>query len=156
MKNKVLVYDLSCTQPMVGKYHGGGLYGEVLFLNLLEKLENDSKVIAFYYKDKQLSSLLLDACQKYNVVLFDITGDNFQTAITKISPKIYITVLPTKKRIINNPGTLMLTVCHDLRTTEIAFDRFSYSLSKSTKDILFLFDSIFFNAYSSLFYIFHF
>lgn len=141
---KYILYDLSCTQPLGGKYHGGGKYAEAIFIKLAGyKNDIKIKIEVLYNSANYINPALVTLCSQYKIKMIDIANHDIISIIKRLKPEVYFTALPTKKRIFASKSTRMITVCHDLRTTEIYYDLYSWKLAKNFKDILFLFDSFF-------------
>ena len=62
MQHKKIVFDLSKTQPIGNhKFHGGGLYGEIVYKALIETTNN---VVAWYNPTLYINQELLDLSKK--------------------------------------------------------------------------------------------
>ncbi len=84
-----LLYNLVAVQPIHNaKFHGGGSYGEVVFLallrNLFERAETVSpevRLFAAFDAQKYLDPKIVSACKKFQVPLFDINDKTPQRII---------------------------------------------------------------------------
>jgi glycosyltransferase involved in cell wall biosynthesis len=65
---KKVLYDLAATHPgKLGSVHGGGVYAEVVFKQLISMAEQNT-VEVFYFDNKVISPQIIALCQKYQIV----------------------------------------------------------------------------------------
>ncbi len=84
-----LLYNLVAVQPIHNaKFHGGGSYGEVVFLALLrnlfesaETVSSEVRLFAAFDAQKYLDPKIVSACKKFLVPLFDINDKTPQRII---------------------------------------------------------------------------
>ncbi len=145
---KILVFDLSSAQaPRRGSKYGGMiLYTTAVFYKLVENLRDDIELKAIYIPNNYIVPELLDFCKNRKIQLIDATEDSIISVVKRIDPDLFFTPNPTKNRIIVS-GVRMMTVCHDIRTTEIYFDKLYWRFITNWKELLFLVDSVLFSGF---------
>lgn len=137
-----LLYDLTATQPSPqSKFHGGGLYGEVVFFKLLECIEN-IVLSAVYDSRSYINPDILTAAKKCDVRLYDIQYTSIREIIhSENIDRAYSAMLN-----LNQDWPLgeieLFTTVHGLRTLEMPSDptmiRYETSLIQKLKDIIFI------------------
>lgn len=149
MSKKVLLFDLTSAQaPKHGSKYGGMiLYTSAVFIQLVRNLNKDIHLRALFIPENFTDPLILDICKKYKVDIVRVSESTIIETVIKIKPDLYFTPNPTKNRIVNSKDVQMLTVCHDIRTTEIYFDPLYWRMCEGWKDWLFLLDSLLFRGY---------
>ena len=143
---KIILYDLTCAQPLSSKFHGAGLYAEALFIKLCD-YSKEVHIIALYNKTAILNPVIINKCKINNIELVDIANETYKQVVVRISPDIYITVLPSKDRIVLLKNVQFITVCHDIRTIDCYFDPIYYRFCQNWIDFVFLLDSIFLKGF---------
>lgn len=148
-QKKVLLFDLSAAQsPKQGSKYGGMiLYSTAIFLKLVRQLRSSISLKVVYIPDNYMVPLLYDTCREYNVEMIPATETTLLDIVDKVKPDLFFSPNPTKKTIVKNHDVKMLTVCHDIRTTEIYFDPLYWRFITEWKDWIFLLDSIVFKGY---------
>ena len=146
---KVLLFDLSAAQsPKHGSKYGGMiLYSTAIFIKLVRKLRSNIDLKVIYIPENYMIPLLYDICREHHIEMIEATETTLIDVVNKIKPDLFFTPNPTKRTIIQNHNIKMLTVCHDIRTTEIYFDPLYWRFISEWKDWVFLFDSIVFKGY---------
>lgn len=146
---KILLFDLTSAQaPKHGSKYGGMiLYTSAVFIQLVRNLHKDIQLCVLFIPENFTDPLILDICKKHNVELIDVSENSIIDTVLRIKPDLYFTPNPTKNRIVNSKDVLMLTVCHDIRTTEIYLDPLYWRMCEGWKDWAFLIDSILFKGY---------
>lgn len=129
-----LLYDLSATQPSPeSKFHGGGVYGEVVFFKLLEYLDK-IKLVCYYDSKLYLSLDILEAVKNYRIPLYDLNKFSVNEIIQKENvTRLYSALLNLNQNIPLSEVEVYTTV-HGLRTIEMPFDRIMFKYLKSIKE----------------------
>lgn len=125
-----LLFDLVSTQPNIsGKRHGGGRYGEIILLRMIER---GIRFGVFYDSTRWLNPEIEDACKTNSVPMHDI----YKSSVEKIIKDNGYTRLYSCL-----PGHLAeLTCCevygtvHGLREFETPFDKIFYYYRSSLKE----------------------
>ena len=150
MKNskKVLLFDLTSAQkPRHGSKYGGMiLYTTAVFYKLVELQRDDIIVKALFVPDNFIVQEILDFCRSHRIELVETTEAGIVDTVKRLKPDLYFTPNPTKNRIVDD-SVKMLTVCHDIRTTEIYYDKLYWRFIGHWKEWVFLLDSILFKGY---------
>jgi glycosyltransferase involved in cell wall biosynthesis len=125
---KKILFDLIATQPFGNfKYHGGGLYGEVLFKQLVLQADK-TKVFGIYNSEKFINPELLEFCKKNDVQLYDNSDHSIRQVIEKNNIQKYYSPFIYGK--IDLPETCAyLSTIHGLRDIELPFDNTAYMYS---------------------------
>ena len=125
-----LLFDLKATQPnLSGKRHGGGRYGEIIFFRMLERNISFS---CFYDSNLWINPLVLNACQKHNVLLYDIKNQPINELVKNNHVNRVYSCLPDKK-IIDLNCEIYGTI-HGLREFEVPVDDFFYKYRSTYKE----------------------
>lgn len=127
-----LLFDLAATQPNIsGKRHGGGRYGEIILLHMVERGE---KFGVFYDSSRWLNPEMRKACERGGVAMHDVYGSSVERIINDNGYTRLYSCLP---------GALAeLTCCevygtmHGLRELETPFDNIFYSYYHPIKEVL--------------------
>lgn len=145
---KVLLYDLTSAQsPKYGSKYGGMIhYTTAMFHRLIELPCEDVVLKVLYVPDNFMVQELYDLCHKNQIEMIPTNENSIVDTVKKIKPDLWFTPNPTKNRIVDNT-VKMITVCHDIRTTEIYFDKLYWRFINHWKEWVFLADSILFNGY---------
>lgn len=127
-----ILFDLKATQPnSSGKRHGGGKYGEIIFLRMIER---NIKLSCFYDSRLWFNPILLNIIQEKEIPLFDIKDTNIQTIIEKNNIDRLYSCLPgelAKLKSCEVYGTI-----HGLREFETPFDKSFYLYKNTLNEIL--------------------
>lgn len=127
-----LLFDLAATQPNIsGKRHGGGRYGEIILLRMIER---NIKFGCFYDGKKWLNPEIKNACEHAGIVLHDINHSSVEQIVKNEGyTRLYSCF----------PGNLAELSCcevygtlHGLREFETPFDNIYYSYKHSFKENL--------------------
>lgn len=129
-----LLYDLSATQPSPeSKFHGGGVYGEVVFFKLLEYLDK-FKLICYYNAKSYLNPNILSAIKEYNIKIYDLNKKSIKEIVKEEKiDRIYSAMLNLNQNI-PIEETEVYTTVHGLRTLEMPFDKIMLSYATSIKE----------------------
>ena len=127
-----LLFDLVATQPNIsGKRHGGGRYGEIVLLRMIER---DVKFGCFYDGNKWLNPEIRKVCERAGIVLHDINKSSVEQIIQNENYTRLYSCLPGRLSELSCCevyGTL-----HGLREFETPFDNIYYSYKNSFKEIV--------------------
>lgn len=119
MRSKLL-YDLTACQPSrSSKRHGGGRYGEVVFLRILER---KLSITCYYDSSRWISPELLEKAKEYGVAIYDI-NDNSLDEIVKDCGATHIYSAVPIDMCDTCPCHLIFT-WHGLRDEETPLDSF--------------------------------
>ncbi|MFC5623266.1 glycosyltransferase family 4 protein [Algoriphagus winogradskyi] len=119
-----LVFDLRMVQPLGGtKYHGGGIYGEILFSKLIAL---DSKRVCGYYdSSKYIDSALLELVEVNGVLLYDSNLLTLEEVAFREGKVIYSPIFLWYLLGINSNIKIISTI-HGLRDLECPVDSLQY------------------------------
>ena len=137
-----LLYDLTATQPSPqSKFHGGGMYGEVVFFKLLEHLDR-VQLTAMYDSSLYMNPDILAAVESRNIPLFDIQKISVEQIVeSQHIDRAYSAMLNLNQRWPLESVAVYTTV-HGLRTLEMPFDAmmlwYDASLKEKIRDALFM------------------
>lgn len=74
-----LLFSLEAAQPFgANKWHGGGKYAEVVFFRMIERNE---KFSCYYDSRKWINPLVMEACKKNDVPLFDLKDEKLSVIV---------------------------------------------------------------------------
>ena len=120
-----LLFDLTATQPsQEAKFHGGGLYGEVVFFALLKKTKD---FIAIYDSKLYINSKILD-CE---IKIYDVNNISHQELINKENIDVFYTPLYTD---INILVKKYIVTWHGVRILEMPYNKISLYYAKKMKE----------------------
>lgn len=127
-----LLFDLAATQPNIsGKRHGGGRYGEIILLRMVERGE---KFGVFYDSSRWLNPEIKKACERAELPVHDIFGSSVERIIKSNGYTRLYSCLP---------GVLAELTCievygtvHGLREFETPFDSIFYKYHSTAKECL--------------------
>lgn len=134
--NKVILFDLIATQPYgTVKYHGGAEYSKIIFMSLLERID-EITIICFYDPNKELDSRITERISQNKVELIPA---NSLADVTEILKKHKIDVLYSgngyEYGAIKIPMSVKLIVTiHGMRILEKPSDKFEFFFSSSIID----------------------
>lgn len=128
MSGTKILFNLSATQPIHNaKFHGGGSYGEVLFLALVKALAKKKEVenlFGIYDGKKILSDSVLNVCQTNGIFLFDKNKISPQEVIDQKKIDTFYTPLYSLDKIWDLRVKNFIFTWHGLRALEM---RYSFS-----------------------------
>lgn len=128
-----LLYDLSATQPNPsGKRHGGGRYGEIILLRMVER---GMKFGCFYDSSKWLNSEMREACERGGIMLHDVYGSSVVRIVNEYGYTRVYSCLPDKKLLSQTCCEVYGTV-HGLRDLETPYDSIFYYYRHPVKEWL--------------------
>lgn len=131
-----LLYDLSATQPSPeSKFHGGGIYGEVVFFKLLEYLDSFN-LVCYYNANLYLNNDILIAIKEKKIKLYDLNKKSVSEIIKEEKiDRFYSALLNLNQNIPLNNVEVFTTV-HGLRTLEMPFDKIMLNYATSIKEFI--------------------
>lgn len=125
-----LLFDLVATQPnLTGKRHGGGRYGEVILLRMLER---GIKFGVYYDSSRWINPEIKSACEKNKIKMHDIRFKSLENIIKENDYTRLYSCLPgdlCKYDCCEIFGTI-----HGLREFETPFDKIFYYYHSSPKE----------------------
>lgn len=127
-----ILFDLRMVQPQGGsKFHGGGKYGEIVFLHLIRYTTNISVV---YSKSKWINPEILDAINKFNITVFDADITSLSKVLETDEFLLYSPIGTNEHRLLSNKHRVICTI-HGLRMYEMPGDNYmlKYTLPQSIK-----------------------
>lgn len=119
--NKIL-FDLSACQPNhESKFHGGGIYGKIVFKRLVELAPNH--VIAFYFASRFLDPSIIELINKKNITFIDGDKTAFDDAYKKSNADIvYSPLFNLRHESVIRMGVNYVVTIHGLRSLEMLTD----------------------------------
>lgn len=127
-----LLFDLAATQPNTsGKRHGGGRYGEIVLLRMLER---GIKFGVFYDSTRWLNPEIENSCKRCDILMHDVHNSTIEDIIKEYGYTRLYSCLPGKLS--------ELTCCevygtiHGLRELETPLDKIFYRYRVSYKEYL--------------------
>lgn len=124
MQTVKILFDLTALQPNIsGKRHGGGKYGEIVFLRMVEL---GIRPICFYRSSLWLHPEIIQMINNNNLLLFDIDCIELEEIIRQENIETVYSCLPT-------PKILQLQCCkikgtiHGMRGVELPYDSIFWS-----------------------------
>lgn len=141
-----LLYDLSSVQPApICKYHGGGKYAELVFMELT-KFSSNIEIEAFYSKNLPLPKEIEGICKEQNIFLYDISSIKLDEILEISKCDLVFLPLPytLSKKVLDQSSCHWVGVFHGLRALELYTDSniFWYCNSKLKGIIRYLLDLI--------------
>lgn len=126
-----LLYDLSATQPnLSGKRHGGGRYGEVILLRMVER---GLRFGCFYDSSKWLNPKIREACERGGIMLHNVYGSSVKQIISEHGYTRIYSCLPDTKLLSLTNFEVYGTV-HGLRGLETPYDSIFYHYRHPAKE----------------------
>lgn len=130
---KKILFDLTECQPHRGiKFHGGGIYGYVVFEQLIKT--NSKNVFAYINNNKYIPEKILNLIKEYNVSLISSEDHSLLSVFAERNCDILYAPLYSPKYeelfAINVP--IVVTI-HGLRMLELGRDKYEYIYAKSIK-----------------------
>lgn len=137
-----ILYDLTATQPSPeSKFHGGGVYAEIVFFKLLEYLSKFN-LICYYDEKTYINPCILSAVKECKIKLYDLNRKNVREIVKEEKiDRIYSAMLNLNQDIPLGETEVFTTV-HGLRTLEMPFDKimlkYATALKEKVKFLLFM------------------
>ena len=114
-----LLYDLAATQPnLSGKRHGGGRYGEIVFLRMVAQ---GHKFSCFYDSRKWFNPDIRAAVEAHGIPLFDVAERSVQQMVDEEHITRLYTCLVTREELAVK-GCELYGTTHGLRGFETPWD----------------------------------
>ncbi len=119
---KSLLFDLIATQPCgLGKRHGGGKYGEMVFFRMLER---GIKFSCMYDSRVWLNPEIESACREHGIPLYDIKKESVQTIVSGHGIDRVYSALPGERLSGISEGCELYGTLHGLRSLELPCDSY--------------------------------
>lgn len=127
-----LLFDLACTQPNAsGKRHGGGKYGEIIFIQMIRK---GIKFSCFYDSKYWINPQIKDLCTTNKIPLYDLSQMNIKTIIERYHIDRLYSAIPQKLALIKSCE--VIGTVHGLRELETPLDKIFFEYKHSFKELL--------------------
>ena len=124
-----ILFDLSVCQPNgSGKYHGGGVYGIIVFKALAELYH--SYISVYLDVNKFISEEALNIIKKYNIKKYDSSIFTLKDVVVKEEFSILYSPLFKTEYLAIKDIPILLTI-HGLRALEMNRDKYEYLYSRS-------------------------
>lgn len=121
MKQNRVLFDLTAVQENAsGKRHGGGKYGEIVFIRMLSR---GMKPVGFYRSTRWINPVVLEQAKTSNITLYDLEETSLSEIVEKEKIDIIYSCLPNDS-IINFKGCKVKVTVHGLRSLELPFDSY--------------------------------
>lgn len=133
-KYKNILFDLTVCQPnKESKFHGGGVYGYMLFKDLVIKYPR--RIIAYYYAKRFVEPAVLQLIQEKNIKRIDADEMNIEDAFnSSMAHKIYSPLYSTKYDQLIKKGVDFIITVHGLRSLEMLTDLDEPNYATSFRD----------------------
>lgn len=131
---KKIFFDLTVCQPnKESKFHGGGVYGYIVFKELIKKTPN--KIIAYLDTNHFVDPLVLQNIEDQEIEVIDADKMNINDAFYKSKAQIIYSPLYSNKydQLIKEGVNFIITV-HGLRSLEMLTDSDEPNYATSFKD----------------------
>lgn len=128
--NKIL-FDLSACQPnRESKFHGGGVYGQIVFKKLVEMSPNN--LAAFYFKERFIDPSITKLIEEKGVETYDGDETSFEDAFRlSNSDIVYAPLFNLRHDVLINKGVRYYVTIHGLRSLEMLTDKMEASYATS-------------------------
>jgi len=131
-----LLFDLVTIQPAWdAKYHGGGIYGEVVFFALAKHLCK-FEMICIYDSKKYLGEDILSKCSELKIKLYDINMHKPKEIVSMENVDVFYTPRQQWERdwLLNTKR--FVVTWHDFFSLELIYDRIIWNYVKSLKEFI--------------------
>ena len=120
--NKIL-FDLSACQPnRESKFHGGGVYGKIVFQRLVELAP--SNIVAFYFSSRFIDPSILELINLKGVVTVDGDKLTFEEAYRRSGVDVvYAPLFNLRHDALIKQGIRYIVTIHGLRSLEMLTDK---------------------------------
>lgn len=130
----MILYNLIPTQPSpFSAFHGGGLYGEVVFIGLASRAKKGS-VACYYDSARPLGKHLVELAEENNIPLIDCNTESIKAVILRLGCKLYyspgIEPLPEESDL----GCHYLGTIHGPRELEMFIDSTAIHFASGVKE----------------------
>lgn len=128
-----LLYDLTATQPLSGKYHGGGEYGKILFDRLLSVREN-AQIVVLYRPDLWVDQAIKKKIDREDISLIPkLAEEPLEYILSEVNPDRFYTALPYSYHSVDFSGIEVVMTIHGLRPMEMPTDQFEYRYEQNLR-----------------------
>ena len=125
---KKILFDLTATQPSISsKRHGGGRYGEVVLLRILER---GIPVVCYYDSSRWLNPTVKAELKKKDIELYDTREKSVQDIVCECKPSLLYTALILDLRNAHDIRCPILFTWHGIRDDETPLDPFFWRYSR--------------------------
>ena len=122
---KKILFDLTATQPFGNNTrHGGGKYGEMVLLRMLQMKCN---IVCYFDSKRWLNPKIKDDLLKNDVELFDINLCSIQDLVSRTKCDLVYSALPQRALFKLKNCNVYCTI-HGLRRLELQTDPYFYSI----------------------------
>lgn len=134
-EHRKILFDLSSVQPVGGtKRHGGGKYGEIVFLRIVER---KLPVACIYDGNRWLNSDIEKVIKENNIEIYDLSNYSLQKIVDHHSFCTLFSPLPTSS-LSSVKGLRVIGTIHGLRRLETPTDAYCLRYRNlSFKDFVF-------------------
>lgn len=156
-----ILFDLTVCQPIgKSKFHGGGVYGYIVFEALAKTY--GSNVIAYYDSTRFIPQNIINIISKFNIRTFNSTDISISNLyVQKIFDTLYTPLWDNKYFKLFKLNIPIIVTQHGLRALEMNRDKYERVYSTNLKDyvkslikqtpVYNLIQKKYFNAFTSLF-----
>jgi len=124
-----VLFNLSNTQPSGSiKRHGGGKYGEIVFMEIIDR---KYPVVGMYDSKRWMNPSIVSAIKENNIPLYDMNKFSVKEIVQKEAITTFYTPL-VYEGIIKDYGCRIVGTIHGLRTFEFIKDSFSKKYKKKS------------------------
>ena len=130
------LYDLTATQPTLdSKFHGGGIYAEIVFLKILETFDSKKiNLFAAYDSRRYINSELLETAKRGEVHIFDICKEKPTEIFKKYKITRFYSALLDEFIPWDFRHCEVITTVHGLRGLEMPLDSIALKYETSLKN----------------------
>ncbi len=131
----MIVFNMASTQPDIhsGKRHGGGIYGEIVFKQLLRKTK---QVIALYDDKKWINPEIVEVCRDNGVTVLSNRGMTFEKLMKDYGCRLFYSPVPNcfLADFETTLCSIIMTI-HGLRDFELPLDWYELLYKKSLRQM---------------------
>ncbi len=126
-----LFFDLSVCQPNAeSKFHGGGVYGMIVFMKLVEM--NATAIVAYYYPSRFLDKNIKKVIEEKHISTYDGDKISFKKAFEQSGADlIYSPLYSIRHDDVIKSGAKFVVTIHGLRSLEMLTDKTEADYSTS-------------------------
>lgn len=130
-----ILFDLSVCQPLGHiKFHGGGVYGYIVFMEICKRSPNS--IIAYYDKSCFIEPSVITIIETYEVITIDASQYNIEDVIINDVSLMYSPLYKKEyKKILDKNIPIYITI-HGLRKLEMNRDKYEHYYSYGIKSFL--------------------
>ncbi len=131
----MIVFNMASTQPDIhsGKRHGGGIYGEIVFKQLLRKTK---QVIALYDDKKWINPEIVEVCRENGVTVLSNRDMTFEKLMKDYGCRLFYSPVPNcfLSDFETTHCPIIMTI-HGLRDFELPLDWYELLYKKSLRQM---------------------